>query len=250
MEFDAFLCHNSVDKPQVRIVARALERLGVRIWLDENDMAAGGQWIRVLEQALIAAKTVVVLFGPDGPGRVQQQELDVALDECMRRNKGVIPVLLPGAPQSLIDSRPFLRLHTWVQFKDDLEDKLVIERLVRGINPDRPPAAEPAAAAVPPPLVDPVNEVVTDLAERCQSTNITFVLGKNFLDSDAINSKPTRLSRDLLSSIQMIGSDYEHLVPPLDLSAAFYATRWDESKLESHLSDLLMQPTVVPSVYA
>ena len=254
MEFDAFLSHNSGDKAHVRIIAEALKKSDLKVWLDEWELPPGSLWQDALEAGLSASKTVVVLFGPSGIGRWEEPEMQAALEESRRRNKRVIPVLLPGASRTQIEDRLFLRLHTWVEFKGDIDDPEAIERLIWGItlvNPrlaKAPVAAPPAKAEVP--RLDPVSEAAAALAERSQSTNITFVLGKNFLDADATAFLPTQLSRALLSSIELIGSDYDHLVPPLDLSATYYATRWDESKLESHMADLLMPRAArVPTVY-
>lgn len=255
MEFDAFLSHNSLDKPEVKLVAEALKRNNVRVWLDEWELPPGSQWQDALEAGLSASKTVVVLFGAAGAGQWEEAELKAAIDESVRRRKRVIPVLLPGASRAQIDQRMFLRQHTWVEFKSTIDDTEAIERLIWGITLVNPRLAKTSAGAPEPkpevPRLDPVNEAAAALAERSQSTNITFVLGKNFFDADANASMPTRLSRALLTSAELITSDYDDLIPPLDLSAAYYATRWDESKLESHLADLLMPRTAqTPAVYS
>jgi hypothetical protein len=258
MEFDAFLSHNSKDKPQVKVLAEVLKASGVKVWLDEWELPPGSLWQEALEAGLNRSKTVVVLFGPAGAGRWEEPEIQAALDEGARRNKRVIPVLLPGASQDQIESRLFLRQHTWVEFKGGLDDREAIERLVWGITLVNPrlaaAAAGPPAQAEPraqPARLDPVGEAVRSLAERTRSTNVTFVLGKNFLDASAKDSMPSSLSRRLLAAIQLIGEDYDHLVPPLDLAASYYATRWDESKLEAHMADLLMpRAAPLPGAYA
>ena len=253
MEFDAFLSHNSRDKAQVKIVAEALKKNRIRVWLDEWELIPGRPWQEGITAGLQQSKTVVVLIGPAGVGRWEEPEIRVALDQSLHRNIPVIPVLLPGVSRTEVEDRPFLRQHTWVEFKDGLEDADTLRRLIWGIT-GRNPYIDSAAAApsesVPAPKLDPLNEAVKYLADRSRSTNITFVLGRNFLDSGTSGSIPAMLSRELLASLDLIGSDYNHLVPPLDQSASYYAARWDEFQLQSTVADLLMQQKVeVPAVY-
>lgn len=251
MEFDAFLSHNSADKAQVRVIAEALTQRQIRVWLDEWAIPPGARWQEALEEGLKQSRSVVVLIGPGGVGRWEDPEIRVALDESLRRSIPVIPVLLPGVSRDQVTDRPFLRQHSWVEFKDGPTDPEALQRLVWGItgrNPHlepREPAARPVAAEL-----DPTREAIAYLAERSRTTNLTFVLGKNFYDDGSSHCVPARLSHELLASLNLIGADYAHLVPPLDLSAGYYATRWDDAQLESRVANLLMPPEAsVPAVY-
>ncbi len=40
-QFDVFLAHNSVDKPQVRVIAKKLRERGLKPWLDEEQIPPG-----------------------------------------------------------------------------------------------------------------------------------------------------------------------------------------------------------------
>lgn len=40
-QFDVFLAHNSVDKPQVRVIAKKLRERGLKPWLDEEQIHQG-----------------------------------------------------------------------------------------------------------------------------------------------------------------------------------------------------------------
>ena len=42
--FDVFLCHNSVDKPAVRENAEMLVKVGIKPWLDEEQIRPGASW--------------------------------------------------------------------------------------------------------------------------------------------------------------------------------------------------------------
>lgn len=92
-EFDVFLCHNWVDKPAVRELARQLRERGIRPWLDERQLRPGLPWQGVLEEVIASIPAAAVIVGPQGMGLWQDQELAAFI----RRQCPVVPVLLPGA---------------------------------------------------------------------------------------------------------------------------------------------------------
>ena len=55
-EFDVFLCHNSIDKPEIRKIAARLKRRGLRPWLDEEQLRPGTRWQRVLQDQISALR--------------------------------------------------------------------------------------------------------------------------------------------------------------------------------------------------
>ena len=58
--FDAFLSHNSADKPPVKEIGRWLEdEAGLRVWLDEWKLVPGEPWQEGLEEALDDSKCCV-----------------------------------------------------------------------------------------------------------------------------------------------------------------------------------------------
>ncbi|MCP4664012.1 MAG: toll/interleukin-1 receptor domain-containing protein, partial [bacterium] len=97
--FDAFLSHNSADKPLVKQIGRWLaDEAGLRVWLDEWNLIPGEPWQEGIEQALDASKCCVVFLGANGIGAWQNEEMRVALAERVAHGDlRVVPVLLPGA---------------------------------------------------------------------------------------------------------------------------------------------------------
>ena len=75
MEFDAFLSHNSRDKPLVKHIAEALKRNSVKVWLDEWELVPGRRWQEALEAGLLRSRTVVVPVGPAGVGHWEEPEI-------------------------------------------------------------------------------------------------------------------------------------------------------------------------------
>jgi hypothetical protein len=133
--YDVFFSYNSEDHAAVQVVARALQDLGLTVFLDRWYLVPGRPWPQALEQILGSCRAVAVFLGPRGMGRWQQPEHYLALDRQTRAPKFVVvPVLLPGAEPAL----GFLSLNTWVDLRTGLDDALalgVLEAAVRGRSP-------------------------------------------------------------------------------------------------------------------
>ena len=134
--FDVFLSHNSKDKPTVRQLAQALQKRGLQVWLDEEQLVPGRPWQEALEEIIQTTRTAAVLVGKDGLGPWEIPEMRACLSEFVNRRLPVIPVLLPGAP-----TKPelplFLRAFTWVDLRGGLTDD-GLDRLQWGITGSKP----------------------------------------------------------------------------------------------------------------
>ncbi len=125
--FDVFLCHNSQDKEEVRNIAKSLQKLGLRPWLDEWELRPGLPWQRLLEQQIESIRAAAVCVGKNGVGPWQNTELDAFLRELHGRSCPVIPVLLSDCPNP--PPLPvFLRGMTWVDFRNTNPDPLELLR--------------------------------------------------------------------------------------------------------------------------
>jgi GTPase SAR1 family protein len=133
-DFDVFMCHNAVDKPTVRLVARQLRDHGILPWLDEAELTPGRDWQEELERQIGNIRTAAVFVGPSGIGPWQNRELRAFLNEFAERGCPVIPVLLPEAATPELPI--FLRGMTWVDLRD--QDGYGIKRLIWGITGRKP----------------------------------------------------------------------------------------------------------------
>ncbi len=61
-EYDVFLSHGTPDKPWVRALAGELEKLGLRVFLDERDLKAGQNWVIGLGEALATSRYLVLIL--------------------------------------------------------------------------------------------------------------------------------------------------------------------------------------------
>jgi hypothetical protein len=134
--FDVFLCHNSADKPAVKVIARALRSRGVLPWLDEWELPPGQPWQPLLEQQIGQIRSAAVFVGLAGVGPWQEQEIYGFLREFVARRSAVIPVLLDNAPRAP-DLPIFLRAMTYVDFRLREPDPMVrLEWGITGVRPD------------------------------------------------------------------------------------------------------------------
>lgn len=135
---DVFLSHNSKDKPAVRELARALQQRGIKVWLDEWELAPGRPWQEALEEVIETVRSAAVILGPAGLGPWEIPEMRACLSECVDRDLPVIPVLLPGVPDKP-ELPLFLRSFTWVDLRDGLTDASLdrLEWGITGVKPER-----------------------------------------------------------------------------------------------------------------
>jgi GTPase SAR1 family protein/DNA-directed RNA polymerase subunit RPC12/RpoP len=142
-DFHLFLCHNSKDKEDVRLLAKKLRAEGILPWMDEQGILAGGQPVPELEQVISRTPAAAVIVGPHSLGRWQQQEYYALLQRFVehREQEGrkrllLIPTLLPGAPKPE-DLPPFLRGFSWVDFREQgLDNRRELRKLVNVILSD------------------------------------------------------------------------------------------------------------------
>jgi TIR domain-containing protein len=140
-KYEVFLSHNGKDKPAVEYIARLLrDEYNQKAWLDKWNLVPGDAWQEALEAALDECQTFAVFLGPSGIGPWENEEMRSAIEERVQdKNRRVIPVLLPGAPDNRDLKLPrFLRRATWVDFRSGLDDKEALYLLYCGITGQQP----------------------------------------------------------------------------------------------------------------
>jgi hypothetical protein len=114
--YDVFLCHNSEDKPQVRRIARRLQKEGITVWLDEWNAPPGRPWIYALEEQMKNIATVAAFVGSSGIGPWQKFELAGYFMEFVERGSPIFPVILNTAP-ARPEIAPLLKMMTWIDLR-------------------------------------------------------------------------------------------------------------------------------------
>ena len=136
-EFDVFLSHNSQEKSYVEEIANWLEQQHIRVWYDKWQLRPGFPWQKELEEGILHSISVVVCFGKSGLGSWHEPEMRAALQEAIRRNCAVIPVLLPDIPSNF-EIPLFLRDYTWVDFRNGVDNDEAKAKLLWGITGKNP----------------------------------------------------------------------------------------------------------------
>jgi TPR repeat protein len=114
--YDVFVSYSRADSRHAAEIDSVLRANGLRSFFDRRNLALGLPWVPALEQAIGAAKAVIVLIGPRGLGNTQQYERQLAI---VRQSSDpafpVVPVILP---ETRAADRPFdfLNLLTWIDF--------------------------------------------------------------------------------------------------------------------------------------
>ncbi|HBL30719.1 MAG TPA: transcriptional regulator [Acidobacteria bacterium] len=134
--FDVFLSHNGKDKPAVREIKRRLAAVGVKAWLDADELQPGIPWQQGLEVAIQVSRSCAVFVGESGIGPWENEEMAAALGLAVQDKRPVIPVLLPGAPDG-VKLPLFLANRTWVDLRPDIPED-ALDRLVWGITGVKP----------------------------------------------------------------------------------------------------------------
>jgi hypothetical protein len=149
--YDVFVSYSRADGRHAAEIDSVLRDKGLKTFFDRRNLAAGLPWVRALEQAIGAAKAVIVLIGPRGLGNTQQYERELAFVR-QTRDAGfpVVPVILP---QTTTDPPfDFLRVLTWIDFSHVtrvLDAPDVLQQLLTAIRGGGA-AAEGARAAICP----------------------------------------------------------------------------------------------------
>jgi hypothetical protein len=124
-DYDVFLCHNAKEKADVRQVAARLKEVGIKSWLDEEQILGGDKWQDTMARGLRESRVTVVFVGRYGWGDWQLEELQVALSQAVSQKKyRVIPVLLPPLDELPDDFPAFLKTRHALRLPEEI-DKLV-----------------------------------------------------------------------------------------------------------------------------
>lgn len=208
--YDVFLSYTDADESEVEDLAwRLQDESGLRPFLRRWHLIPGDLWVSAIEQAVEGSTTVAVLFGANEPDarRVQESQLGL-IGEAERR---VIPVLLPGTPQSSIGG--FLRARTWV----DLADHDGFQRLVAGI---RGLAPKLVTALEPGPQLSGGFDAVAGPSALDMTAIVRPTPYRVFVSSTLCDQAPYHADlRQLLETVGMSASGLEPLAPGAEAPA-------------------------------
>lgn len=125
-----FLCHSSADKVFVRRLSDHLRAAGVRVWLDEVELAVGDSLIQRIEMALGECDYVCAVISKRSlASEWVQRELRAALTrEFTQRRAIVLPILLEQ-----VHLPAFLADKLYADFTSTTDEAAAVARLVAAI---------------------------------------------------------------------------------------------------------------------
>ena len=93
-DYNVFLCYHSKDRPLVEAIGKRLKERGILPWLDVWEVRPGVRWQKELRRTIKSVKAAAVFIGPGSAGPWHELEVESILQEFVKRNKPVIPVIL------------------------------------------------------------------------------------------------------------------------------------------------------------
>jgi hypothetical protein len=97
-QWDVFISHGAHDADVARQIARELSRRSLRVFLDEEQIGPGANFMVEIGRALSHSRSVVVIVGQSFD-RTQTRDIERFLRQSIDESSGrpVIPILIPGA---------------------------------------------------------------------------------------------------------------------------------------------------------
>jgi hypothetical protein len=197
-KFDVFLSHNSVDKPWVIKLKDDLQRYGLSVWLDRDEIRPGDLFAAALEDGLANSRAVALIVSPEAmaSGWVKEEyyrALSLTKDKASPLQ--LIPVILRTA-----EVPDFLKSRNWVDFRDELDYAQSLWKLVWGITGQKPPEALDLTA--PPTPARPAEASASTLAQAAPPTPTEPVFR-----SGGIKAGGNIQADNIVTGVQVQGAD-------------------------------------------
>ncbi len=126
-KYDVFISHSAKDREFVITLASDLAQAGINVWLDQWNIKVGDSFAQAIDEAIKESRFVLMVMSPDYfQSTWTRQEWQYGLaNELQEKGIRLIPVLYRDC-----DIPPMLRTKQWVDFRDEKEYKIIVNRLV------------------------------------------------------------------------------------------------------------------------
>jgi len=188
--FDVFISYNSHDRALVDELIDRLKGRFIRAWVDDGELLPGTSGFQhKIEAAILDAPAAIIAIGPAGMGPWQEFEVDLCLEQSMRRSIRVIPILLPGSALGLLPARIAARF-VIVDFSEGLDNPKRLDRLELGITGH-------ALAAIPVNLSAAPAADTMDLSDRLDTYAMAEIKARVYKAAEATASLAAALIADV-----------------------------------------------------
>jgi hypothetical protein len=100
MKYDVFLCYNSKNKSDPRVLYQSLCRSNFNVFFDETEVLPGYDFQTRVKSGFRGSASVIVLVGPGGLGPWQEFENRGFQTISVKTDRPIIPVLLPETEET------------------------------------------------------------------------------------------------------------------------------------------------------
>lgn len=134
-KYDVFISYSSVDKEWVLKLNDALVEADLKVWLDIERIDISVHSITAMEEGLKASKAIAIIVSPEAmkSGWVKEEYLNflrISINEDQQRL--IIPLILRDA-----ELPGFLQNRQWVDFRDQNEFKISLQKLIWALKGKR-----------------------------------------------------------------------------------------------------------------
>lgn len=136
--WDVFISHASEDKDSIaRPLALRLQREGLRVWLDEQELILGDSLRQKIDHGLSASRWGVVILSPSFLAKEwPQAELDALLSKELNGQRVLLPVWHRISADELSRASPILASRLAIDTRRGLE--AVSHAILAAVNPSSP----------------------------------------------------------------------------------------------------------------
>jgi len=117
--FDVFISYNSSERTEIEQFLGRLQNINkkIKIWYDRWYIQAGQTWRKVIEDALIKSKSMIVYIGSSGLGPWQEMETEAWIREFINYSRPIIPIISSSA-EKLPQLPIFLKGYQYVNYHE------------------------------------------------------------------------------------------------------------------------------------
>ena len=174
--FGAFISYGHADRKWVRVLAENLERLGVRVFFDEWEIAPGDVLVHRLDEGILRSASGLLVMSPTSVTRPWvKTEYAAMMTRAVEGGQRLIPVLLGDA-----EMPPLLASRVWIDFRtaDGPEYEQRVRELADTLKGTAPARPAPGGALQPPPGTGFRGEGVVRCRLRIGRDAVVFADGK------------------------------------------------------------------------
>lgn len=144
MAHDVFLSYGREDAALMQQVEKTLREAGFTIWTDRGITPGSPSWKAAIEQAILDAHCIVVLFSPDS---IESRWVRAELDYADAQSKPIYPLLIRGDAANAV---PFgFTTYQWIDIRDPAQLASGLAQLIAALKGTHAPSSHTARVTAP-----------------------------------------------------------------------------------------------------